>query len=137
MPASPVRAATVIRIRTSPFGAKGLRTVHNVGGIATAIASHQGAANIAAVGQGIGQLFENARKHRCGCIKAEIAIRAPSDQAATLWKVATQSAECLLARSLLGAKRTCRFVPHMSAYDPKRILGRFAIPPGCTLVHAG
>jgi len=27
---------------------------------------------------------------------------------------------CLLSRSLSGAKRTYRFAPHMSAYDPKR-----------------
>src|SRR5262249_6086218 len=27
---------------------------------------------------------------------------------------------CLLSRSLLGVKRTCRFAPHMSAFDPKR-----------------
>ena len=27
---------------------------------------------------------------------------------------------CLLSRSLLGVKRTCRFALHMSAYDPKR-----------------
>src|SRR5262249_38367175 len=30
--------------------------------------------------------------------------------------------ECPLLRSLLGAKRTCLFAPHMSAYDPKRTL---------------
>jgi len=27
-----------------------------------------------------------------------------------------------LSRSLLGAKRTCRFALHMSAFDPKRTL---------------
>src|ERR1700693_3594359 len=27
---------------------------------------------------------------------------------------------CLLSRSLLGAKRTSPFAPHMSAFDPKR-----------------
>src|SRR5262245_41142927 len=26
-----------------------------------------------------------------------------------------------LSRSLLGVKRACRFAPHMSAFDPKRI----------------
>ena len=49
-------------MRTSPFGAKELRTVRNVGGIITAIASRQGATNIAGTGQGIGQRFENARR---------------------------------------------------------------------------
>lgn len=38
-------------MRTSPFGAKGLRTVRNVGGIITAIASRQWPTNIAARGQ--------------------------------------------------------------------------------------
>src|SRR5262245_21084452 len=28
-----------------------------------------------------------------------------------------------LSRSLLGVKRTLRFAPHMSAFDPKRTLG--------------
>jgi hypothetical protein len=46
----------------SPFGAKGLRTVRDVGGIITAIASRQWPTNIAAAGQGIGQPFENARR---------------------------------------------------------------------------
>jgi hypothetical protein len=49
-------------MRTSPFGAKGLRTVRDVGGIITAFASRQWPANIAATGQGIGQPFENARR---------------------------------------------------------------------------
>src|SRR6187549_161360 len=49
-------------MRTSPFGAKGLRTVRDVGGIITAIASRQWPTNIAAAGQGIGQPFENARR---------------------------------------------------------------------------
>ena len=62
MPAFPVKAATAIRMRTSPFGAKGPRTVRDVGGIITATAGHQGAANIAATGQGIGQPFEDARR---------------------------------------------------------------------------
>ena len=39
-----------------------LRTVRNVGGIITAIASRQWPTNIAAAGQGIGQPFENARR---------------------------------------------------------------------------
>src|SRR5262245_7021971 len=30
---------------------------------------------------------------------------------------------CLLSRSLLGVKRTCRFALHMSAFDPKRTSG--------------
>src|SRR5262249_40877085 len=30
--------------------------------------------------------------------------------------------------SLLGVKRTCRFALHMSAFDPKRTLGVFALP---------
>src|SRR4029453_10059828 len=30
-----------------------------------------------------------------------------------------------LSRSLLGAKRTCPFALHMSAYDPKRTLTRY------------
>ena len=42
--------------------ATGLRTVRNVGGIITAIASRQWPTNIAAAGQGIGQPFENARR---------------------------------------------------------------------------
>src|SRR5262245_64436333 len=62
MRAHEVKGATAIRIRTSPFGAKVLRTVRDVGGIITAIESRQGAANIAATGQGIGQPFENARR---------------------------------------------------------------------------
>ena len=62
MPAVWVKVATAIRIRTSPFGANGLRTVRNVGGIITAIASRQWPTNIAAAGQGIGQPFENARR---------------------------------------------------------------------------
>jgi hypothetical protein len=49
-------------MRTSPFGAKGLRTVRDVGGIIIAIASRPRATNIAATGQGIGQPFENARR---------------------------------------------------------------------------
>jgi len=60
-PASRVKAVTAIRIRTSPFDAKGLRTVRNVGGTITAIASRQWPTNIAAAGQGIGPPFENAR----------------------------------------------------------------------------
>ena len=62
MPAVWVKVATAIRMRTSPFGANGIRTVRNVGGIITAIASRQWPANIAAAGQGIGQPFENARR---------------------------------------------------------------------------
>ena len=62
MPAVWVKVATAIRMRTSPFGAKGLRTVRDVGGIITAIASRQWPTNIAAAGQGIGQPFENARR---------------------------------------------------------------------------
>jgi hypothetical protein len=49
-------------MRTSPFGAKELRTVRNVGGIIIAIASRQWPTNIAAAGQEIGQPFENARR---------------------------------------------------------------------------
>src|SRR5262245_34066843 len=33
-----------------------------------------------------------------------------------------------LLRSLLGAKRTCHFALHMSAYDPKRTLARLSRP---------
>ena len=62
MPAVWVKVATAIRMRTSPFGANELRTVRNVGGIITAIASRQWPTNIAAAGQGIGQPFENARR---------------------------------------------------------------------------
>jgi len=61
MPASPVKAATAIPMRTSPFDVKGLRTVHNVGGIVTAIASRQRPTNIAAAGQEFGRPFANAR----------------------------------------------------------------------------
>ena len=61
MPAVWVKVATAIRMRTSPFDANGLRTVRNVGGIITAIASRQWPTNIAAAGQGIGQPFEARR----------------------------------------------------------------------------
>jgi hypothetical protein len=36
-----------------------------------------------------------------------------------------------LSRSLLGAKRTCPFALHMSAYDPKRTCS-----PGLTQINA-
>src|SRR5262249_37761461 len=105
MPASPVEAATAIRMHTSPFGAKGLRTVHNVGGLVTAIASRQLATNIAAPGQGFGRPFENARSIDAVC-SGHALVRCT----------------CPLSRSLSEAKRTWRFAPHMSAFDPKRTL---------------
>jgi hypothetical protein len=83
-------------MRTSPFGAKGLRTVRDVGGIITAIASRQWPTNIAAAGQGIGQPFENARR-----IDA-VGLRLIGDFIGS------------------GVKRKCHFALQMTAFDPKR-----------------
>ena len=46
----------------------------------------------------------------------------PKRLARILQDVTFRSVRCPLFRSLLGAKRTCRFALHMSANDPKRTL---------------
>jgi hypothetical protein len=91
-------------MRTSPFGAKGLRTVRDVGGIITAIASRQWATNIAAAGQGIGQPFENAGRIDAAGLRLIgnfIGMTRPS-----------------IALPLSGVKRACPFAPRMSAIGP-------------------